>query len=142
MGLITGLISNYLLSAALAIIVGVFLKVCIRYFGNDRTAKIKETILTSMLWAEEQFGIGHGDEKWTKAWQKIVELLQKQGIKLTEKEIPVVTDIMKSNVPKINEITYNALPPEATLERKIFTSTPEYKVLVDRLRKKYPVDKK
>ncbi|GAI77736.1 unnamed protein product, partial [marine sediment metagenome] len=116
-------------------------KVALKYFSNDRWETIKETVLTSMLWAEEQFGIGHGDEKWTKAWQKIIELLQKKGIKLSEKEIPLVTDVMKSNIPEINSITYSALPPEATLERKILSSTPEYKKLIDQLKKKYPVGK-
>ncbi|GAJ05895.1 unnamed protein product, partial [marine sediment metagenome] len=52
-----------------------------------------------------------------------------------------VTDIMKSNIPEINSITYSALPPEASFERNILKSTPEYKKLADILRKKHPEKK-
>ena len=141
MELVLGFIYKYFFDALIVLGFGIVSKIALRYFSNDRWETIKETVLTSMLWAEEQFGIGHGDEKWTKAWRKIVELLLKKGIKLSEKEIPIVNDIMKSNIPKINSITYSALPPEATLERDILKSTPEYKKLADILRKKHPEKK-
>jgi Asp-tRNA(Asn)/Glu-tRNA(Gln) amidotransferase A subunit family amidase len=141
MELVLGFIYKYFFDALIVLGFGIVSKIALRYFSNDRWETIKETVLTSMLWAEEQFGIGHGDEKWTKAWKKIIELLQKKGIKLSEKEIPLVSDIMKSNIPKINSITYSALPPEATLERDILKSTPEYKKLADILRKKHPEKK-
>ncbi|MBA7485446.1 hypothetical protein ES705_49692 [subsurface metagenome] len=141
MELVLGFIYKYFFDALIVLGFGIVSKIALRYFSNDRWETIKETVLTSMLWAEEQFGIGHGDEKWTKAWNKIIELLQKKGIKLSEKEIPLVSDIMKSNIPKINSITYSALPPEATLERDILKSTPEYKKLADILRKKHPEKK-
>lgn len=141
MEIIFGFVYKYFFDALVVLGFGIISKVALRYFSNDRWETIKETVLTSMLWAEEQFGIGHGDEKWTKAWQKIVELLQKKGIKLSEKEIPVVTDIMKSKIPEINSITYSALPPEASLEREVFISTPKYKALIDRLKEKHSVGK-
>ncbi|RXG64091.1 hypothetical protein ES695_14175, partial [Candidatus Atribacteria bacterium 1244-E10-H5-B2] len=99
MELILGFIYKYFFDALIVLGFGIVSKVALRYFSHDRWETIKETVLTSMLWAEEQFGIGHGDEKWTKAWRKIVELLLKKGIKLSEKEIPIVNDIMKSNIP-------------------------------------------
>ena len=110
MELITGFIAKYFMQAALAVIVTVFTKVSLKYFGNDRTLKIKETILTSMLWAEETYGIGTGPQKWTEAWNKLTELLQVQGIKLNDKEMSVVQTQMKANIPEINSLVYSALP--------------------------------
>ena len=136
-GLITGFIGKYFMEAALAIIVTVFSKVCIRYFGNDRTAKIKETIITSMLWAEETYGIGTGDQKWTEAWNKLMELLQVQGIKLSSKEMATVQTQMKANIPEINSIVYSALPEVSTLDRTPVLRQSETQALVEKLRTKY-----
>ena len=119
-----------------------FSKVLINYFGNDRTQKIKDTILTSMLWAEEQFGIGTGDQKWTVAWNKLVELLEKQGIKIKKNELAFVTDLMKSNVPEINALVYNTLPEKSKETRELRLRTPETIALVNSLKKKYPNPKK
>ena len=121
---------------------GAFSKVLINYFGNDRTQKIKDMILTSMLWAEEQFGIGTGDQKWTVAWDKLVELLEKQGIKIKKNEIAFVTDLMKSNVPDINALVYNTLPEKSKETREKRLRTPETIALVNSLKKKYPNPKK
>ena len=136
-GLITGFIGKYFMEAALAIVVTVFSKVCIRYFGNDRTAKIKETIITSMLWAEETYGIGTGDQKWTEAWNKLMELLQVQGIKLSSKEMATVQTQMKANIPEINSIVYSALPEVSTLDRTPVLRQTETQALVEKLRAKY-----
>ncbi|GAJ22006.1 unnamed protein product, partial [marine sediment metagenome] len=54
---------------------------------QDRADLIKEAVLTAMLWAEEKIGIGHGDEKWTIAWNKLIEILKKNGVKLEKGEI-------------------------------------------------------
>ena len=140
-GLITGFIGKYFMEAALAVIVTVLTKVCIKYFGNDRTLKIKEAIITAMLWAEETYGISTGDQKWTEAWNKLIELLQVQGIKLSSKEISIVSTQMKSNIPEINSIVYSALPEIATVERIPSMRLSETQALVEKLRAKYPEGK-
>ncbi len=138
MELITGFIAKYFMQAALAVVVTVFTKVSLKYFGNDRTTKIKETILTAMLWAEETYGIGTGSQKWTEAWQKLTELLQVQGIKLSDKEMAVVTTQMKANIPEINSLVYSSLPEESTVFRAADLKPTEMSKLVDKLRSKYP----
>jgi hypothetical protein len=142
MGLITGLVGKYFMQAALAVIVTVFTKVCIRYFGNDRTDKIKETILTAMLWAEETYGIGTGPQKWTEAWQKLIKLLQEQGIKLNDKEISIAQIQMKANIPEINSLVYSSLPEEATITRAPYLEPSEIDNLIAKLRLKYPKKEK
>jgi hypothetical protein len=127
---------KYFFVIILTYIVGMFSKALIKDFGNDRATKIKETILSAMLWAEEQFGIGNGNQKWEEAWKKIRELLAVQGITLSTSEIPVVETLMKSNVPKINAITYSALPKEALQDR--VNRTPEVAAMIDKLKEKYP----
>ena len=138
MELITGFIAKYFMQAALAVIVTVFTKVSLKYFGNDRTTKIKETILTAMLWAEETYGIGTGSQKWTEAWQKLTELLQVQGIKLSDKEMAIVSTQMKANIPEINSLVYSALPEISTVTRAPDLKPTEMSKLVDKLREKYP----
>jgi len=140
-GLITGFIGKYFMEAALAVIVTVFSKVCIRYFGNDRTAKIKETIMTAMLWAEQTYGIGTGDQKYNEAWKKLYELLQIQGIKLSNKEKSTVEIQMESNIPEINSIVYSALPEVSTITRAPNLKPTEVEALIKTLRLKYPKTK-
>jgi hypothetical protein len=127
--------------ALLVIALGMFSKALTKQFGNDRANKIKETILSAMLWAENQLGIGHGNEKWTAAWNKIIEMLQKQGIKLKNEEISYAKDLMKANIPKINEITYNSLPEKAK-EARVIMRTPETVAAINKLKEKHPVEKK
>lgn len=136
--IIFNFIYKYFFAALLTFVVGMFSKALIKDFGNDRATKIKETILSAMLWAEEQFGIGNGNQKWEEAWKKIRELLAVQGITLSTSEIPVVETLMKSNVPQINAITYSTLPEKALLDRKIINRTPEFKAMIEELKKKYP----
>jgi len=76
MSILLNFIYAHFFEGLMIVAFGAFSKVLINYFGNDRTQKIKDMILTSMLWAEEQFGIGTGDQKWTVAWDKLVELLE------------------------------------------------------------------
>lgn len=141
MEIIFGFIYKYFFDALIVVAFGAFSKVLITYFGNDRAIKIKETVLLAMLWAEEQFGIGSGDQKWTVAWNKIVELLEKQGIKLKPKEISFVTDLMKSNIPDINALVYNTLPEKSKEIRELRLRTPETTARINILRKKYPLEK-
>jgi hypothetical protein len=128
---------KYFFAIILTYVVGMFSKALIKDFGNDRATKIKETILSAMLWAEEQFGIGNGTQKWEEAWKKIRELLAVQGITLSTSEIPVVETLMKANVPQINAITYSALPEADLQVRKIKNRTPEAILLIEELKKKY-----
>jgi len=110
MSFIIDFLSNNFLTGIIVAVFGIVSKFALRFFSNDRWETIKENILIAMLWAEETYGLGHGQEKWQKAWQKIVELLAKKGIKLKEKEISIVTDMMKSDVPIINSISYSTVP--------------------------------
>lgn len=125
----------------LVIALGMFSKALVKQFGNDRANKIKETILSAMLWAEDQLGIGHGSQKWTAAWNKIIEMLKKQGIKLEKEEISYAKDLMKANVPKINEITYNALP-EIAKEARLMMRSPETVDAINKLKEKHKIEKK
>jgi len=106
-----------------------------------RWKTIKDTILTAMLWAEETYGLGSGDEKWQKAWKKIIELLSQKGIKLKEKETSLVTDIMKSNIPEINSLVYSTLSEEDLKIRAFKRRSDEAKILLEELKKKYPEGK-
>lgn len=142
MSIVIGFIYKYFFDALLVVAVGAVTKVLINYFGNDRTDKIKEAILIAMLWAEENFGIGNGSQKWTEAWKKLIEILQKQGIKLKKKEISLATTIMKANIPEINSLTYSRLPEEAKEIRTISRRSPGTTALVEELRKKHAVGKK
>ena len=138
MSAIFGFIYKYFFDAILVFAVGMFSKALINQFGNERGQKIKETILAGMLWAEEQLGLGNGNEKWKIAWEKIEELLGQQGITLKRKEISYVSSLMKSNIPEINSITYSALPEAAVMARNIKTSSSSTKLLIDLLKEKYP----
>jgi len=138
MGIITAFIGKYFMEALVVLGFGIISKVALKYFSNDRWEIIKENILISMLWAEEHFGLGHGQEKWNKAWQKIIELLEKKGIKLSEKEIPMVTDMMKSNVPIVNSISYSTVPEVVRELREVPLRSPEMTNLIKKLKVKHP----
>ena len=138
MSIIFSFIYKYFFDALLVMVFGLFSKTLISYFGDERAAKIKEIILEAMLWAEETFGIGSGQEKWKNAWEKILEMLKVKGIKLKGKEVSLVRDMMKSNIPMINSIVYSSLPEAAILARNIKTSSASTKLLIDLLREKYP----
>ncbi len=86
-------------------------------WGQDRANLIKDAILTAMLWAEEKIGIGDGDEKWTIAWNKLIEILKKQNVTLKRSEISYVQDIMKATVPEINAKIYSILPDKFKEDR-------------------------
>ena len=125
------------MEAIVVLAFGMVSKVALKYFSNDRWEVIKENILVAMLWAEEMYGLGHGQEKWNKAWQKIIKLLEKKGIKLKDKEISIVTDMMKANIPVINSITYSTVPEVVRELREIPDRSPEMKKLIEKMRKKH-----
>ena len=108
--MLEGFITKYLLDFALVFLVGLASKFMINKFGQDRASKIKEAILAAMLWAEEELGIGNGEEKWKIAWVKLIEILRNQKVELKEGEISYVKDLMKATVPEVNEIIYRAMP--------------------------------
>ncbi|PKP58078.1 hypothetical protein CVT91_09255 [Candidatus Atribacteria bacterium HGW-Atribacteria-1] len=103
-------ITKYLLDFVLVFFVGLLSKFMVNKFGQDRADKIKEAILAAMLWAEEELGIGNGEEKWKIAWVKLIEILRKQKVTLKEGEISYVKDLMKATVPEVNEKIYKAMP--------------------------------
>lgn len=142
MSIFLSIMYKYFFDALLVLAVGLFSKTLFNFFGEERSNKIKEIILTSMLWAEETFGIGSGDEKWKQAWIKIEKLLKVEKIKLNEKEIETVRTIMKSNIPAINSLVYSSVPKHVLLSRKINTTNPSTKLLIDLLREKYSNKKK
>lgn len=108
--MIEAFVTKYLLDFILVFIVGLLSKFMVNKFGQDRADKIKEAILAAMLWAEEELGIGNGEEKWKIVWVKLIEILGKQKVELKEGEISYVKDLMKATVPKVNEIIYKAMP--------------------------------
>jgi hypothetical protein len=112
-------VTKYLLDFVLVFLVGLLSKYLLNKFGQDRADKIKEAILSAMLWAEEELGIGNGPEKWKIAWAKIIDILKKQDITLKEGEISYVHDLMKATVPEINEKIYKAMPDSIRNARKI-----------------------
>lgn len=111
------IITKYFLNAFLLFLVGMITKFMTKKWGQDRANLIKDAILTAMLWAEEKIGIGNGDEKWTIAWNKLVEILKKQNVTLKRSEISYVTDIMKATVPEINAKIYSILPDKFKEDR-------------------------
>jgi hypothetical protein len=102
-------LSKYLFNALLLAMVSIgygFLK---NKLGEERASTIKEAILTAMLWAEEELGIGNGNQKWEEAWKKLIEILADKKIQLRKSEEKAVKTMMKANVGKINQQTYDVL---------------------------------
>ena len=107
--MIETLISKYFLNALLLSFVSIFYSFLKNKLGEDRAKVIKEAILSAMLWAEEELGIGNGEKKWDLAWQKLIEILADRNIKLRKSEEKVVKTMMKANVGKINQQRYDVL---------------------------------
>jgi len=141
MSLIMSFIGKYFLEGIIVAAIGIATKFLSKFLSIDRIAQIKEGILTAMLYAEEAYGIGQGDEKWQLAWQKLIEILQKQGIEMSEKEMEMASIIMKAKVPEVNAITYKAAPEvevKAHVEKLKVTRTPEMIKMIENLKNKYP----
>ena len=112
------ILSKYLFNALLLAIVSIgygFLK---NKLGEDRASTIKEAILTAMLWAEEELGIGNGGKKWEEAWKKLIEILANKNIRLRKSEEKAVKTMMKANVGRINQQTYDILLKRKLLKDK------------------------
>jgi len=116
--MLEAILSKYLLNALLIALVSIgygFLK---NKLGEDRASTIKEAILAAMLWAEEELGIGNGNQKWEIAWKKLIEILKDKNISLKKNEEKAVKTMMKANVGKINQQRYDVLLKKKLIEDK------------------------
>jgi len=140
MSMIISFITKYFLEGVIVAIIAIATKFLSKFLSNDRIAKIKEAVLTAMLYAEEAYGIGQGNEKWQLAWQKLIEILQKQGIEMSEEEKELASIVMKAKVPEINAISQVILPEKA-LQAKVAKAkvirSPEMIERLEKLRKKH-----
>ena len=103
------LLSKFLLEGMLVFVVSIGFSFLKNKWGNDRAQTIKEALLTAMLWAEEEFGIGQGDKKWEEAWNKLLEILSDKNITLKAQETRELQTIMKANINRINLEHYETL---------------------------------
>ena len=116
--MLEAILSKYLLNALLLSLVSIFYSFLKNKLGEDRASTIKEAILSAMLWAEEELGIGNGNQKWEIAWKKLIEILADKNIKLRKSEEKVVKTMMKANVGSINKQTYDILSKRKLLKNK------------------------
>ena len=103
------LFSKFLLDGLLLFAVSIGFGFLKNKLGNDRAATIKEALITAMLWAEEEFGIGQGDKKWEEAWKKLLEILQDKKITLKAQETRELQAMMKANINRVNREYYDSL---------------------------------
>jgi len=116
--MLEAILSKYLLNALLLSVVSIAYSFLKNKLGEDRASTIKEAILSAMLWAEEELGIGNGNKKWEIAWKKLIEILADKNIKLRKSEEKVVKTMMKGNVGRINRQTYDILSKRKLLKDK------------------------
>ena len=116
--MIEAILSKYLLNTLLLSLVSIFYSFLKNKLGEDRASTIKEAILSAMLWAEEELGIGNGGKKWETAWKKLIEILADKNINLRKSEEKAVKVMMKANVGKINKQTYDILSKRKLLKDK------------------------
>ena len=116
--MLEAILSKYLLNALLLSLVSIFYSFLKNKLGEDRAGTIKEAILSAMLWAEEELGIGNGNQKWEIAWKKLIEILADKNIKLRKSEEKAVKTMMKANVGSINKQTYDVLSKRKLLKDK------------------------
>jgi hypothetical protein len=116
--MLQAILSKYLYNALLLAIVSIAYGFLKNKLGEDRANTIKEAILTAMLWAEEELGIGNGNQKWEEAWKKLIEILADKKIQLRKSEEKAVKTMMKANVGKINQQTYDTLSKRKLLKDK------------------------
>ncbi len=116
--MLEAILSKYLLNALLLSLVSIFYSFLKNKLGEERASTIKEAILSAMLWAEEELGIGNGEKKWDVAWKKLVEILADKNIKLRKSEEDTVKTMMKASVGSINKQTYDILSKRILLKDK------------------------
>ena len=111
-------ISKYLLNALLLSLVSIAYSFLKNKLGEERAGTIKEAILSAMLWAEEELGIGNGSQKWEITWKKLIEILADKNISLKKSEEKAVKVMMKANVGGINQQTYDVLMKKKLIKDK------------------------
>jgi len=116
--MLEAILSKYLLNALLLSLVSIGYSFLKNRLGEERAGTIKEAILSAMLWAEEELGIGTGGKKWEIAWKKLIEILADKNISLRKSEEKAVKTMMKSNVGRINQQTYDVLLKRKSLKDK------------------------
>ena len=116
--MLEAILSKYLLNALLIALVSIGYGYLKNKLGEDRASTIKEAILSAMLWAEEELGIGNGNQKWEIAWKKLIEILADKNISLRKGEEKAVKMMMKANVGRINQQTYDILSKRKLLKDK------------------------
>ena len=116
--MLEAILSKYLLNALLLSLVSIAYSFLKNKLGEDRAGTIKEAILSAMLWAEEELGIGNGNQKWDIAWKKLIEILADKNISLRKSEEKAVRTMMKANVGRINKQTYDILTKRKLLKEK------------------------
>jgi len=117
--MLEAILSKYLLNALLLSLVSIAYSFLKNKLGEERAGTIKEAILSAMLWAEEELGIGNGNQKWDVAWKKLIEILADKNISLRKSEEKAVKVMMKANVGKINQQTYDVLMKKKLIKDKI-----------------------
>ena len=116
--MLQAILSKYLFNALLLAIVSIGYGFLTNKVGDERANTVKEAILTALLWAEEELGIGNGNQKWEEAWKKLIEILADKQIQLRKSEEKAVKTMMKANVGKINQQTYDTLSKRKLLKDK------------------------
>ena len=116
--MLEAILSKYLLNALLLSLVSIAYSFLKNKLGEERAGTIKEAILSAMLWAEEELGIGNGSQKWDVAWKKLIEILADKNISLRKSEEKAVKVMMKANVGKINQQTYDVLSKRKLIKDK------------------------
>ena len=116
--MLEAILSKYLLNALLIAFVSISYGFLKNKLGEDRASTIKEAILATMLWAEEELGIGNGSQKWEIAWKKLIEILKDKNINLRKSEEKAVRLMMKANVGRINRQTYDVLLKKKLIKDK------------------------
>jgi len=112
------ILSKYLLNVLLIALVSISYGYLKNKLGEDRANTIKEAIVSAMLWAEEELGIGNGSQKWEIAWKKLIEILADKNIKLRKSEEKAVKTMMKANVGRINRQSYDVLLKKKSIKDK------------------------
>ena len=116
--MLEAILSKYLLNALLIALVSISYGYLKNKLGEDRATTIKDAILSAMLWAEEELGIGNGGQKWNIAWKKLIEILADKNISLRKSEEKAVKMMMKANVGRINKQTYDILSKRKLIKEK------------------------
>jgi len=116
--MLEAILSKYLLNALLLSLVSIGYSFLKNRLGDDRAGTIKEAILSAMLWAEEELGIGNGSQKWDVAWNKLIEILADKNISLKKSEEKAVKVMMKANVGRINQQTYDVMLKKKLIKDK------------------------